>query len=770
MWHTIKSYVRVLNRNKVISFVNIAGFAISMTVIFTLVAFIIGEYNVNSSFQNKENIYRVVRADNEAVKISVPKTLYDDVKAEIPDVDKFGLYFFIETLYKHNNNSGIVDVAIINEEFLNIFSINYISKLSDNSLEIENNAVISRSLQNELFGSENPIGEVLTIYNQPFTIVGVVEDLPQNASFNFDIAISQKGIDFNSHSFRKENGEKERHSLMNAFIQLKPNSDVASVKDKISNKLNKWEAFKNAKLSIESLSAIYFNAIEEDQMEHANIKLIYLLTSISIIIILMAIFNYINITIASSYKRLDEIGLKRTVGADKKGIFIQLITESIFISFIAMFVAVFLSFASVDFFSELLGKKVLLDSLIYEPLFIVTIFSIIILIGLLGGLYPAIISSKIPPISLLNKTEKIKKRGSVKWILGLQFIVSIVLISSLIFIQKQLNFIKHKDIGFNKEQVVKLELSRNTFAKANIIKEELLKYPNISSVTASNGNPIHTSGSSRNKYPVGGIEKEIEFKDIGIDKDFLQTFEIKLFAGRNVSQNNSTKECLINKHLYKELQWKNLDGKTLGSRTVVGVVEDFNYNSLHTSLGNLMLSTTQYPRSLSIKIKTDIAQTLNDIKKTYKKFDDISPRITFYDELVQAMYQKEETQIKAITMFAFIAIVIAGLGLFGLSILVCLQKTKEIGIRKINGASIKEVMLLLNKEFLWTVIVAFVIATPIAYYAMNKWLENFAYKTTLSWWVFALAGLAALIIALFTVSWQSWRAASRNPVEALRYE
>ncbi len=251
----------------------------------------------------------------------------------------------------------------------------------------------------------------------------------------------------------------------------------------------------------------------------------------------------------------------------------------------------------------------------------------------------------------------------------------------------------------------------------------------------------------------------------------MQTFKIKLLKGRDFKSSDSAKVCLINEHLYNELEWKNLEGKTFGNKSVVGVVADFHYSSLHSPIGNLVLGSYKYYRTLSIKTTKDIATTLKNIKEVCNKFEPgVTPEITFYDEWIESMYQKEKAQFKAIVMFAVIAIIIACLGLFGITILISLRKTKEIGVRKINGASNIDVILMLNREFIFIISASFLVAIPITYYIINKWLENFAYKTDLSWWVFALAGLAVLVVALFTVSWQSYRAASRNPVEALRYE
>jgi putative ABC transport system permease protein len=270
---------------------------------------------------------------------------------------------------------------------------------------------------------------------------------------------------------------------------------------------------------------------------------------------------------------------------------------------------------------------------------------------------------------------------------------------------------------------------------------------------------------------VNGEDKAISFRSFAVDEDFTKTFGVEILKGRNLRNTDST-ACLINEHLYKELGWGDFAGKKIFGNEVVGVVKDFHYENLYTEIGNLQLQPTRgYASVLNIKMQGNVAQNIDFLKKTYKTIEPEVPlSFKFYDDWIQSMYQKEEKQAQAVGLFALLAIIISCLGLVGTVEHITHKKVKEIGIRKINGATVAEILALLNRGFLLWIAIAFIIAIPIAYYAMNKWLENFAYKTSLSWWIFALAGLLALGIALLTVSWQSWKAATGNPVEALRYE
>lgn len=763
MRNTLKIFFRSLNRKKTRSIITIGGYAVSMAVLLILTTFIVGEKSVNTGFDQGNDIYRIIRSDNESL---VPTTLLDDVRDKIPGIEKMCLYTTSGGAYKDGDRKDWISYIATSDEFLEMFSFKFIYRSSNPTLSTKHNIILTKEFSEKLYGTQNPLGKVLEIYDESYNIVGVVNDVPENASFSFDALVN---IDLASNyemGFNREN-----HVLHNSFIKINPKANPEVVNNQISGLITHWQAFKDVKLSLEPLSKLYFNNLPNDNNEHANLKLIYLLSSIAVVILFMTIFNYINMAVSSGYERLNEIGIKKTTGASKTDIFRQVLTESLLVSLFALLLAVVIAFFISPLFSDILDKEIDLGAMFSKPMIILSGILIFLITGTLSGIYPAMAFSGVSPLQLLTHQKGHQRKGQMSGVIAVQFLITTVLIISLLFINKQMEFVKHKDLGFDKELMIRLNLSETASSKWQVLKSELLKNPEIISVAASGGSPMDIPSQSSNQYDVAGEKQIIEVKSFSIDESFVQTFGLKLVAGRKIEPTDLN-VCLINEHLYQKLAWNDLAGKEMMGKKVVGVVKDFHYENLYTEIGDLQMQQVEgYANCLNIKISGNISKNLEFIKKQYVQIESEIPMVSwFYDDWLESMYQKEEKQTSAIKVFALLAIIISCLGLIGLIENITNKKVKEIGIRKINGAKISEVMVMLNKNVVKWVVISFTIACPIAYYAMNKWLESFAYKTSLSWWIFALAGFLAIGIALLTVSWQSWRAATSNPVEALRYE
>ncbi len=764
MWYTLKLFLRSVKREKTISTITIGGYAISMAVIFILVSFIISEKSINKSFPNMEDIYRIKRGVKNAM---VPETLLEDVKREVPGIEKMCLYSIGDALYKVDDKKITASFAAANNDFLDIFSFHFISKSGNPTLEVKDNIILTKSLSNKIFGPKNPVGEILEVENEQFNIVGVITDVPENASFSFDAITSlNRAVSKNSMGYNNEH-----HNLFKSFVQLEPNANPEDVDSRISGMLSHWQAFKDDKLSLQPFKEVYFDIPLNDDMDHANVGMIYLLSCIAVIILFMTIFNYVNLTVSRGYERLSEIGIKKTTGASKRNIFNQFINESLFICSIAMALALFLGTLFSPLFSNLLGKKIEIFQLFSQPLIILSGLSVFLLIGFISGLYPALVISGISPIKILNHQGVSKRRNNRAGIIVVQFLITIILTTSLLVINKQITFVKNKNMGFDQDLMIKLNLNGNSASKWEVLKNKLLSNPSIVSVTASHGTPLAIYGTAGGRIKDAGDKKVENIRDISIDQDFIKTFGLTLMEGRNIEATDSN-ACLINEQLLNELGWDDFEGKkVLGSR-VIGIVKDFNYLNLNNKIGFLRLSKLNgNPTDLSIKISGDIAKNLKYIQQQFQNIEPGTPfNYRFYEDWVQSMYQKQEEQAYAVKLFAILAIIISCLGLIGLAENVTNKKVKEIGIRKVNGARITEILAMLNKDLIKWVIIAFGFALPISYITMHLWLKSFAYKTSLSWWIFALAGLLALGIALLTVSFQSWKAATKNPVESLRHE
>ena len=755
---------RILLRRKTISTITIGGYAISMAVIFILATFVISERNVNRDYPNYKNIYRVVRTASEA---SVPQTFLDDVKDKIPGIEKISLFSMAPCQYRLN---GLQDMAMIlstNDDFMDIFSHKFLYSSGSPTLSAMHSLYLTRKFSEKLFGTKNPVGEVLEIDNQIFTIAAVISDPPESSFYpyqavtGFQNALSYYGIGYN----------EEQHKMFSAYLLLNPNTRTEAVDAQIEGLIGHWQAFKDQKLSLQPFSEVYFDTKKPDNMSHANVNMILLLSGVAGIILFMTIFNYINISIATGVQRYAEIGIRKANGAGRSSIFRQFLGESYLVTLLAMILAILISAVIAPYLSEVLGKEFSIQSLISRPTIIAVALLILLITGTIAGIYPALMISKITPVQVIQNKRRFNGRNKRAGIVALQFVFTITLITSMLIINKQINFVKHKDLGFETEQMMRLSLQGITGDKWKTIKEKVLANPSIISITASHGSPMAVYMSSSGPVP-GQQERMIEnMRIISTDEDFIRTFGLTLLMGRNFMPTDEN-VCIISEHLFRFLEWDDIEGMELFGKRVVGVIKDFHHLNLYNEIGHLQLSTLNTsPSFLSIKMSGPIADNISYIEKVMQEVEPGNPiHYRFYDDWVQSMYEKEEKQAHAIQLFSLLAIIISCFGLIGMASFTTIRKTKEIGIRKANGAKVSEILILLNRDFVKWVAIAFVIATPISYIAMNKWLQNFAYKTSLSWWIFALAGLIALGIALLTVSFQSWKAATKNPVESLRYE
>ena len=766
MSRLVKFYFRSLLKRKVLSVITIGGFAISMAVILLLSIYVIEEKNVDTNYPNFDNIYRIKVGE----KAGVPESLLEEVNGKIPGVENLCVYSLRENLFEINNSKHNAKFLATNDEFFDIFSYEYIYK-SAPTLKVEDHVILTHSFCKKWYGDKNPVGETFkNEWNKELKIVGVVTDPPNNTSIDFDVIVSLEN------GFAHWVNDKEddvRHRLFKSFIQLQENVEPETVSSQLTELLSRWNLFKDKQTVLQSFHQVYFDTSVQDDLTHSNKVMLYLLVSIGGIIMVMTIFNYVNLTISTGQKRIGEVGIKKTAGAATRNIFSQFLSEALLITFLSFGLAVFLAIFFSPILSEILGKEILISNLYQKPEIFATVVLLFFTTGIVSGISPAITFSRLTPLQMITRKHKIKRNKNYGAIVALQFVFTISLLISVFFIEKQLDFVKHKELGFNKEMIVRVRLKGQAQWKGHVLKEKLLSNPQILSAAISQGSFMEFTGWDSREIEINGVKKNVDWRMFGIDNDFIDLFGLEIVKGRNIDKKITNFTCLINEKLLKHYGWDSFEGKKImrGQVEVIGVVKDFHFDDLHREIGFLVLTGGGGGDVLNIKISGNIQENLKFIEKCYAEFDPSSDMdLAFYDDWIQNMYEQEEKQARAVKIFALFAIIISCLGLIGLIEQIATNKIKEIGIRKVNGAKVSEILSMLNKDFIKWVAIAFVVACPIAYFAMNKWLENFAYKTTLSWWIFALAGMLALGIALLTVSWQSWRAATRNPVEALRYE
>ncbi len=760
-----RHFFRSILKRRLLSAITIGGFAISIAVILLLIIYIVDERNVNRSFPNAENIYRLKRGG----ETLLPMSLIDDVRQQVPGVRNICMYSLRDNLFDMGTVKTDVKCLATNDAFLDLFSFDFIYRADDNILNVKDNVIITHSFSEKWFGNKSPVGEILKGDYMDLTIVGVITDPPRNSSLKFDIIY---GLDRGWANYMGSKEFNENHKLFNSFVRLEENADPENIGRELSGIINKWHFFSGDKVSLQPLTDIYFDtSTPGDYLPHANVSMLYLLSGIALVLLFMTIFNYVNLTVSAGYQRIKEIGIRKTTGAASRNIFLQFLNEGLLVTLLSFVLATVLSLLIAPVLSGILGKEINIGSLFSVPQVWITVLILFSLTGIISGIFPALTFYRFSPQRMITRNIQKGKSNPMGGVIAVQFLIAITLISSAFFIQKQIGFIKHKDLGFQKDLVIRLNLQGEAIRRSDVLKQKLMSNPNIVAVAGSTGSIMDFQGTGTHEAVVDGQTKNVDWRMFGIDENFVDLFGLQIMEGKNIDYSSKGPTCLINEWYYKNLGWDSFEGKKLYGCEVVGIVRDIFFDNLHQEMGFLVMEKTPIPDVLNIKIDGNIPENIEFIRKCYTEIEpSTSVDFAFYNDWIQSMYLKEEKQARAVGIFASFALIIACLGLIGLIELSTNKKIKEIGIRKVNGARVSEILAMLNKSIVKWVLIAFLAATPLAYYAMHKWLESFACQTDLSWWVFALAGMLAMGIALLTVSYQSWRAATRNPVEALRYE
>ncbi len=765
-----KAFIRNYKKRSVIYSITIGGFAISMAVFFFIVAFIINEKKVDKHIPNVESMYRMVTRG--FVKES-PLDVAEIAQNTIPAIDQICVYTKEYVMFDYEKVSEKIQLLTVDDRFFNMFPV--IAKRGSIWSEgSKNEVLITEEYAEKIFKGDDPIGKTVIIGGKHAKqVVGVINNPTKYSSLQYQVIHPLQNDLFNV-CWPGRNGGA--YKLNTAFC-LSPAMNVDTVRSHLDKALGRYtlNRLKDRDNNfVQAYSEIYFsNAFDEHR--HANVQLIKLLTYIAIVILLLAILNYINLSTASNLERFKEVCIRKTNGAHNLEIIRQFLSESFMACIIALVLSIGLIALLSPVFSTILDQDFNAIKQLGDMKMIGMVIITFIFVGLITGIVPALIAASYSPIQLLH--HRVKRSGfAVRSIFNsIQFVVTIVLIICLLVINEQIEYAKTKDYGFNKEQLLSIRTEGKAHEQIKSIADELKKYAAIDDVTTSMGIPLHVEFSRSGRMRVENDEIDFMLGELRVDENFIQTYKIPLLLGRNVREEDWN-TGLINETCFKELEWKNLDNKRLWGTQIVGVVKDFHSRSLNNKIGNIVLryENADYNGYDYITVKMNgqaIPETMAHIKSVIKEFDPyVNLDFKFFDERINLLYHKEEKQAKAIRFYAIITILISLMGLIGMVEFASKNKTKEIGIRKVSGAHIWQVILHLIKTFGLGGLAAFIIAVPVAYYVMNKWLENFAYKTEISWWIFALAGIIALGIAFITVGWQSWKAATRNPVEALRYE
>jgi putative ABC transport system permease protein len=680
------------------------------------------------------------------------------------------------------------DVIYADSTFFDIFSFSVIRGDAKTSLTEPNSIVLTESTANKLFGNGDPIGKVIEFIGTNenprlnYTVAAIVNDIPVNSSIKFNGIVS-----FSTLKSIKPGGEDVDEDYGNwtydTYILKNSNSSVDQLTKKTNeiwlNDVLKRDNIKPGSESAKEFISGFVPLKEVSFFKNNKAKFIYLILSVGVFIIILALINFVNLSIAKASTHTKEIAIKKVHGSSRYDLIKQFIGETLVLTFISTALALVIVDSLMPIFNDITGISVTF-SLLQHPKWILLLISGSVLTGILAGVYPALYLSSFKPVAIL-KNERISgniNNTIIQTLIVFQFVISIILIISTIVIAIQVRYMRTENVGFDNKHIIICQLTRNIRNRYEVFKRGILENPDILNVATSSGIGLTEKFHISLTEEINGVEKS--YLAMAVDPDYIKTIGLNLIDGRDFSWDLETdkgKTVILNETAVKYFAIDPALGFELdifnSKALVIGVVKDYHNESFQNNISPQVLwYTPGWNSCLSIRISgNNVSETIQYIKNQWNELSpDIPFEFQFLDEKYDALYMEEDKFNLLIGYFSIIAILIACLGLFGLVSFSTERRNKEIGIRKINGAKISEILVLLNRDYVIRVAVAFCVASPIAWFAMHKWLQSFAYKTEISWWIFAFAGIISLAVALLTVSWQSWRSATRNPVDALKYE
>uniref|UniRef100_UPI00321740F2 ABC transporter permease n=1 Tax=uncultured Draconibacterium sp. TaxID=1573823 RepID=UPI00321740F2 len=778
---------RNILKNKFFSLLNIGGVAIGIAVTTLILFWVVDELNYDKFHENLGQIHQVyehqIYSDGQDLHTGcTPFPLSNELKTNYPEVINATTYTNLGGLPAKYQNIEFKDITLMlaDQEFTNIFTFDIIEG-DAKALESPDQILITQKVVDLFFNGESPIGKVLTIYGSHNFTVGAVISCPEkNSSINFDILASIKVAEALGADLTRWGNNWPYTALL-----LANGTDANNLESKITGLL-KEKGQENTSLYLFPFSKMRLYNFSD---KNNRIQYIYQFLAIALIIVLIASINFVNSSTASSETRRPEVGIRKVLGATKANLSNQFFYEKGLMIVISLLLAVVLVLAFSPLFSQLSGKTISF-TLLGNKYLIILLLVMVITTLVLSVAYPSVYISSFAPARVLKKASKGNgSRLSFRSLLVVvQFTLSIILVICTIAVTSQLNYINNYDLGYKHDNLVFLNLDEATKTKHQALSSEFKNIPGVVNLTKSDKLPFWGGNSSwgynwQGKNP----ENKVLICSMQTDRYYFETLGIQLAAGRSFSSffdnvkdddTDLAGEVILNEEALKRMKMTEPIGKFFGRNggeksTIVGVAKNFHFETLKRGIEPMVIvPLTQNPEVIILRIQPEnFTETLAAIKERWASvIPDTNCEIGFFDQRLKEMYNSEKRISGLFRYFSFVAIFIACIGLFGLSVFAIEQKRKEIGIRKVNGSKVSQILAMLNKDFIKWVIISFVLASPIAWYTMNRWLENFAYKTTLDWWIFVLAGFLAVAIAILTVSFQSYKAATRNPVEALRYE
>jgi putative ABC transport system permease protein len=784
----VKTGFRNLKKHKAFSFISVFGLAVGLSCCLLITLYVKNELSYDRFHKNAKNIYRVIM--NQSWNPWQGKTLWNvtpgaaaaALEQDFPEVIRSS------RVVSRRASVSVADKVFyetgflyVDSDFLEIFNFPLASGNRKTVLNEPFSLLLTKEMSEKYFGNEDPVGKVLNINNShEYRVVGVLKNSPENSHLSFNFVTSMRSL----LSIKgNERYDKWRPNWTRTYIQLQDGFDPGILQAKLPAFIKKYrDGDTENEFILQPLIRIHLHSTKIHDIVRGDIKHIYFLSAIALIIMLIACFNYMNLATARASTRFKEVGLRKVVGADKKSLVRQFLGESISFSVLAFFMALVFARLFLPVFNTLINRNLSFNTF-FDGLTILFIAGLVVMIGIVSGSYPAVYLSSFQPSSILQDKHSSRAKGAVRLrniLVVFQFSLSITLISCTLIVKTQLDFMRNKDLGFNKEEILNVVLREPKLIRdSETFRNILLQHSGIKDILVTQSLPTTISSNNVYKNPswagkTAAPEFYVNFGWVGYR--FIDFYGIELLQGRNFSREYATDKeaCIINETAARIIGWEDPVGKVMDDFPVIGVVKDFHFRPLKDKIEPvaLRLNRPGRPKYFSIKIYSDrLEKTITFIEKKWKEASPDYPFSFFFlDEQVDRTFRAEVRLLKIFNNFSFLAILLSSLGLFGLALFTADRKTKEIGIRKVLGASVPQILVLLSREFVRWILLANLIAWPLAYLSMNKWLDSFAYKTNMSVAMFIMAGLIALCVSILTVSYQSLKAAKANPVDSLRYE
>lgn len=790
----LRNYIKIAWRNllksKVFSLINISGLTIGITVCMMIFLFVIKEFSIDRFHQNGDHIYRVMRhfnMDSKESDVAYLSGLYgpallNDFKGEIKQATRVNQTDNLVTI--GGNSFHEKKVLDTDPNFFSFFSFPLLKGDKATVLVNPGSVVLTESTAKKYFGSvSNAMGKVITVDKVlPLKITGIAKDAPGNSHLDFDLVMPLENYKDKGWMIKWINNGIYTYVLLNSTVtKAQIEKQLPHFIEKYMGPLLKQTGYRFT-LALTPLKDIYFEKTL-DGAKHGDRMVVYVFLSIAVLILLIACINFMNLSTVRAAERSKEVGMRKVMGALRNNLIGQFIGESVLLTAISCLLAVVLLLLALPWYNQLLGDSLMVSWTTW-PIY-TFLFAVILIVGVLAGSYPALFLSAFSPVQALKGKLRLGKSGSLlrQVLVVVQFSISVFLIIGVIVITKQMSYVKNKQLGYNEEQTVIVPVDNDDiYNHIDLFKKDVQNDRSVQTVSVMSGVPGGFFDS--HTFDVEGHSEKLNARTEFADFEYVRTLGLKIISGRDFSAQlptDSADAVLINKTAATKFGWspEQAIGKSVKnavrddkSRRVIGVVEDFNFLSLKEDIDALVISPAKDPRVVLVKLKSgNLESGLAAIKNEYSKLAPSYPlEYSFLDQQFNELYQKDLRQQTVLTLFAALAIFVACLGLFGLASFTATKRFKEIGVRKVLGSSVSGIILLLSKDLLKPVFISMLIAIPLGYIAMNHWLQNFAYRTSLPWWVFFLSAFITFSVALLTIGFKAAKAALASPVKSLRGE